>query len=132
MIPPTGWWRFAAWVFAGGLTAFAWLTGFSIGLFLLPFAVLAIWFVARKSRIWPEILGLVGGLGVVGLVIAAIHREGTGCRSSGEPDGSITVTCGGLDPKPWLVGGLLLLALAPALYALARRRTPADETQAAA
>ena len=41
MIPKTGWWRFAAWVFAGALTLFAWLTGFSIGLFLLPFAVFA-------------------------------------------------------------------------------------------
>ncbi len=128
MIPPTGWWRFAASGRspAGSLPS-RWLTGFSIGLFLLPFAVLAIWFVARKSRIWPEILGMVGGLGVVGLVIAAIHREGTGCRSSGEPDGSITVTCGGLDPKPWLVGGLVLLAAAPALYAFARRKGHADE-----
>jgi hypothetical protein len=131
VIPPTGWWRFAAWVFAGGLTAFAWITGFSIGLFLLPLAVLAIWFVARKSRIWPEILGLVGGLGVVGLVIAAINHEGPGCRTT-EEAGGITVTCGGLDPKPWLVGGLLLLAAAPALYALARRKGQGNGTQPAA
>lgn len=122
MIPETGWWRFAAWVFAGALTMFAWLTGFSIGLFVLPFAVLAIWLVARKSRIWPEILGMVGGAGVIGIVIAAINHEGPGCRTT-EEAGGITVTCGGsLDPKPWLVGGLVLLAVAPALYALARRR----------
>ncbi len=122
MIPPEGWWRFAAWVFAGALTMFAWLTGFSIGLFLLPFAVLVIWLVARKSRIWPEILGMVGGAGVICLVIAAVNHEGPGCRTT-EEAGAITVTCGGsLDPKPWLVVGFALLAVAPLLYAFARRR----------
>jgi hypothetical protein len=122
VIPPAGWWRFAAWVFAGALTMFAWLTGFSIGLFVLPFAVLAIWLVARKSRIWPEILGMVGGAGVILIVIAAINHEGPGCRTT-EENGGITVTCGGsLDPIPWLVGGLVLLAVAPLLYALVLRR----------
>jgi hypothetical protein len=121
VIPPTGWWRFAAWVFAGGLTAFAWLTGFSIGLFLLPFAVLTIWLVARKGRIWPEILGMVSGLGVIGLVIAAINREGDSCRTT-EENGGITITCGGIDPRPWLVGGLVLIAAGVLLFAFARRR----------
>ena len=36
--------------------------------------------------------------------------------------GATTVTCGGLDPMPWLVAGLLLPAVAPLLYGFARRR----------
>jgi hypothetical protein len=117
----TGWWRFTAWVFAGALTFFAFLTGLSIGLFVLPFAVIALWLAARRSRIWPEILGLVGGIGVIGFVIAAVNHDGSGCRTS-EEDGFTTVTCGGLDPMPWLVSGLLLVAAASVLYAFARRR----------
>jgi hypothetical protein len=121
-MPATGWWRFTAWVLAGGLTFFAFLTGFSIGLFVLPFAVAAVWLVARGGRLWPEILGLVGGLGVPAIVVAVLNRDGSGCRTS-EEGGLTTVTCGGLDPVPWLVVGLLLLAVTPALYGFARRRT---------
>jgi hypothetical protein len=120
-MPATGWWRFTAWVFAGALTFFAFVTGFSIGLFVLPFAVIAIWLVARGGRIWPEILGLVGGIGVIGIVIAALNHEGGGCKTT-EEDGFTTVTCGGIDPTPWLVSGLLLLAAAALLYGFARRR----------
>jgi hypothetical protein len=120
-MPATGWWRFTAWVFAGALTFFAFVTGFSIGLFVLPFAVIAVWLVARGGRIWPEILGLVGGIGVIGIVIAALNHDGSGCKTT-EEDGFTTVTCGGIDPTPWLVGGLLLLAVASLLYAFARRR----------
>ena len=38
---------FAAWAGAGGLLVFAFLTGFSIGLFVLPFALVAVWLVQR-------------------------------------------------------------------------------------
>ena len=120
-MPRTGWWRFTAWVLAGALAFFAFLTGFSIGLFVLPFAVAAVWLVARGGRLWPEILGLVGGIGAIGIVIAALNREGSGCRTT-EEGGFTTVTCGGLDPLPWLVAGLLLPAVASLLYGLARRR----------
>jgi hypothetical protein len=120
-MPATGWWRFTAWVLAGALTFFAFVTGFSIGLFVLPFAVIAIWLVARSGRIWPEILGLIGGIGVIGFVIAAVNRDGSGCKTTDE-GGFTTVTCGGIDPKPWFVAGLLFLAVASLLYGFVRRR----------
>lgn len=120
-MPATGWWRFAAWMFAGALAFFAFLTGFSIGLFVLPFAVIAVWLVARGGRTWPEILGLIGGIGAIGIVIAVLNRDGSGCRTT-EEGGFTTVTCGGLDPTPWLVAGLLLPAVASFLYWFARRR----------
>jgi hypothetical protein len=100
------------------------MTGFSIGLFLLPVAVLVIWLVARGGGIWPEVLGLVGGAGVVGLVIAALNHDSRECPAGPItlPPGETSFTCGGTDPKPWLAGGLVLVALAPILYAVARRR----------
>ena len=123
-MPETGWWRFAAWVLAGAFTLFAWMTGFSIGLFLLPVAVLVIWLVARGGRIWPEILGSIGGIGVVGILIAALNHDYRACPAGPGtlPPGETSLTCGGTDPKPWLAGGLVLVALAPILYAVARRR----------
>ncbi len=121
LVPAAGWRRFAAWVLAGGLLFFALVTGFTIGLFVLPFAVCAVWLVARGSRIWPELLGLAGGAGVVGFVVAAVNRDGDGCKTTIE-NGATTVTCGGLDPTPWLVGGLVLLLAASLLYAFATRR----------
>lgn len=123
---PSGWRWFCAWAVAGGLLVFALLTGFSIGLLVLPFAAIAVWLVGRTARVWPEILGTGAGAAVVCLAVAALNRDYVGC-----PEGPITLgpgqtsySCGGLDPLPWLVAGVALLLAAPALYALVRRGGP--------
>jgi hypothetical protein len=123
---PTGWRWFCAWAVAGGLLAFALLSGASIGFLMLPFAAIAVWLVGRTARMWPEILGSLAGAGALCLAVAAANRDYVAC-----PDGPITLgpgedsfSCGGLDPLPWLVVGVVLLVAGPALYALARRRGP--------
>lgn len=121
-----GWRWFAAWGLAGGLVFFALLTGLSIGIFVVPFAALAVWFVARTAGGWPELLGVAVGAGAVCLVVFVRNRDHNPC-----PEGEITVppgqtsySCGGFDPLPWLIAGLALTVIGPAAYALARRLPP--------
>jgi hypothetical protein len=117
-----GWRWFAAWGLAGGLLFFAILTGFSIGLFVLPFAALAVWFVGRSAARWPEMLGVALGGAAVCLAVAAANWDYTPC-----PDGPITLSpgeasfsCGGFDPMPWLLAGIVLGVAGPLGYLLAR------------
>jgi hypothetical protein len=69
-----GWSGFMAWYVAGALFIFSLLTGFSIGLFLLPFVVLAIYSAIRLAPGFRAALGFIGGMGAVLLVIASIHN----------------------------------------------------------
>ena len=119
-----GWPWFAAWAVAGGLLFFSLLTGFSIGLFVLPFALLACWLLVVRARHWPEVLGGAAGVGLTCLGIAFANRGSSPCPSSGA--GSVSAgdaagssfECGGLDPLPWLLAGSVLVALGVVAYAL--------------
>ena len=83
---PTGWRWFCAWAVAGGLLAFALLSGASIGFLMLPFAAIAVWLVGRTARMWPESLGSLAGAGALCLAVAAANRDYVAC-----PDGPITL-----------------------------------------
>jgi hypothetical protein len=97
----SGWRWFAAWALAGALVAFAFLSAASIGVFVAPFALLAVVLVARGSAGGSEMLGVIAGAGLVSLLIAAL--------SAGE--GS----------APWLLVGLGLVTAGVVAYAAARR-----------
>ncbi|HEU5278586.1 MAG TPA: hypothetical protein VFU26_06760 [Gaiellaceae bacterium] len=97
-----GWRWFLAWLAVGAVTTFSFLTGFSIGLLFLPVVVIGLLWVTRRSPYGPEWRGFVGGVGVTLLVVAFIQRDGDG-----------------LDPRPWLAAGLVLLLGALAAYARA-------------
>jgi hypothetical protein len=58
-----GWSGFMAWYVAGALFTFSLLTGFSIGLFLLPLVVLAIYSAIRLAPGFRAALGFIGGSG---------------------------------------------------------------------
>jgi hypothetical protein len=124
-------WRgFVAWALAGGLLFFSSLTGFSIGLFVLPFALLGVLLVARYSSRWPEAIGVAAGIGAVCLLVALGNRDYDPCPASDVltvPPGETSAECGGLDPTPWLVGGIVLLSVSVAAHAFVRRwrRQPA-------
>ena len=68
-----GWRWFWAWAGFGGLFAFALLTGFSIGLFLLPLVAIVGFVVARRAPGRREALGSVAGAAVVVEVLAALN-----------------------------------------------------------
>jgi hypothetical protein len=120
-----GWLVFAAWVLAGALAVFSLLGAASIGLFIAPFAAVAIWLALRFGRAGPEMLGLVSGAGAVCLLIAFLNRGTTPCTEQGHTlsPGETEVGCGGLQPTPWLIAGLVLVAVGIVVYALARRGT---------
>lgn len=92
---------FWTWAAAGALFAFSFLTGFSIGLFVLPFAAALLLWVARRSPHGAERTGFAAGIGSVLLLIAFLSHAGDGG-----------------DPTPWLAGGLASTGIAVAAYAL--------------
>jgi hypothetical protein len=117
---------FWAWSLVGAALGFSFLTGLSIGLLLLPFALLLLWLVVYLSPRWRESIGFLEGVGLLLLVIAYLHRGDQPCA----PNGALqigpsragqSISCGGLDPHPWLYAGLALAALAAMAYAVARR-----------
>jgi hypothetical protein len=96
--------RFWLWAVAGALVAFSLIGAASIGLFVLPAAVLVTVVAARRKRTWSETLGALVGVGGVCGVIALLQRGP-----------------GSLDATPWLVAAVLLAALGIGGYALFER-----------
>lgn len=118
---------FMAWTLAGAMMSFSLLAGFSIGLFVLPLAAAVMLWTVRRSPHAVEAVGLFAGTGIVLLVIAFINRGYTGCPAGGLSIGTdapagTAVSCGGLDPHPWLVAGVAFTAAGLALYGAHRLR----------
>jgi hypothetical protein len=64
---------FLEWVAAGFLMSFSLITGFSIGIFILPIAAWVLIWVARRSPHLREASGFAAGIGATALLIVAIH-----------------------------------------------------------
>ena len=69
-----GWPGFAAWYAAGALFTFSLLTGLSIGLFLLPLVIAALYLTVRSAPDFRDSLGFLAGTGLILLVVASIHN----------------------------------------------------------
>jgi len=114
-------WRwFGAWMVAGGAWAFAALTGFTIGIFVAPFALgLTIALSARRSIAagWP---GAVAGLGLPSLYVAWLNRNGpaaNACHAIRHGESCTQL----FDPKPWLAVALLFVIAGTAIFVVRRR-----------
>lgn len=125
-----GWRWFGAWGAAGLLLTFSYLTGFSIGGLVFPFAVAALFFAAARSPHFAESVGFLGGIGGVALLVAFLNRDYKPCGEHGQlsiPPGAppgTSVSCGGVDAEPWLNFGAVTSAIAIAAYAVLRWRLP--------
>jgi hypothetical protein len=97
--------RFWLWALAGGLLTFSVVGAASIGLFVLPLALAAIWFAFRAGRVWPEALGTLAGAAAVCFLIGYLQSEP-----------------GGFDSLPWFVAGCVLAPTGMVGYALLARR----------
>lgn len=120
-----GWIAFLEWSIAAAVLVFAVLSAASIGFFVLPFALIAIWWVARHARVWPECLGCAGGAGSILLYVAFVNRDSVPCAPSGSLERVApgeTFSCGGRDPTSWLVIGAFLVSASVLGYALTRSR----------
>lgn len=124
-----GWGAFAAWAFVGALFSLSLLGAASVGLFVFPFALLALLVVGRTVRVWPEIAGVLEGAAALILFVAITNLNSTPCPTSGSggiyvggrTDGA-SFSCGGLDPAPWLLVGLVVAGAGFVLYGFARLR----------
>jgi hypothetical protein len=119
------WTGFAAWAVVGLL-----LVG---GAFLFPLLVItwplgaaAVWRLVRRAVRAAELVGFVNGVGVLCLLIAFTQRNSNPCGTSVTAvigPGGGEAGCGGADPQPFLIFGLLLaVASATAYLGLRKRR----------
>ncbi len=127
--PTTGWSGFSVWALVGALFSLSVLGAASIGLFVLPVAVVALVLACVFVRAWPEITGLLEGAAALSLFVGMANLHATPCPSSGSGavhigrPGEGTFSCGGLDPMPWLLVGTVLAGAGLISYSLARLRS---------
>lgn len=72
------WLGFMVWGVAGALFTFSLLTGLSIGFFLLPFVVVALYWAIRLAPSFRDALGFIEGIGLILIVVASIHNAAIG------------------------------------------------------
>ncbi len=116
---------FAVWALAGALCTLSYLGAMTIGVLVFPFALVAVFWAARRA---PTIdaIGFVAGVGTTLLLVAFVNRDHTPCPPGGlnipadAPRGT-SVSCGGMDPMPWFVAGLAVVTSSVLAYAVARR-----------
>jgi hypothetical protein len=91
-------------------------------------AAIAGWWVIHHVRIWPDVLGSLGGAGSVLLLVAFINRNSVPCPPSGSYTRVGPGSCGGRDPTSWLVIGAALVCVSVIGYVVARRSTQPSVT----
>lgn len=98
------------WLVLGATYALALVAAASIGLFVLPFAVVGTAFVARCRGARAGVPGLVAGLGLPLLYVAYLNRAGPGPACTALRGGGqrcIDV----LNPWPWAGAGAALIVV---------------------
>jgi hypothetical protein len=108
---PRGWSLLGLWALEGAIFALSVLAAASFGLFLVPLAAVLLWWLARNAGAGPEMLGALSGMGGPTLAVAILGREP-----------------GGLDWRPWLAAGLVLVAAGIGAYVFARRHARPSST----
>jgi hypothetical protein len=126
----SGWIAFSVIGVLGVLLAFSFLS--FAGPLAWPVVVIigaiVIW-TRPPARAW---LGLIAGIGAFLLFIGIIHIGDTPCAAIGgmvsHGPGDEPYSCGGLDAKPWLIIGSVVLAIAVGSFARARRSVMSNES----
>src|SRR5712692_11065276 len=98
---------------------------FTIGLLILPFALVAVFYAVRRFGIGVEVLGSAFGAGLVLIAVGLAHGAARPC-----PTGPVTLlpgqhqsaACGGPAAEPWLLIGVILAVAAVGATAWLRRR----------
>jgi hypothetical protein len=113
-----GW--FLLWTVVGAAYGLAVAGALTIGIFVLPVAVITTIVLARQRRSHRGLAGLLGGPGVILAYIAYLNRGGPGeaCVATAQ---SLTCTERS-SPWPFLVSALILVLGSLALFAVLRRR----------
>lgn len=114
-------WPFFAWAAVGAAACVAVLSALSIGVFVAPVVIIAVFALLR----WPRSrtiawFGAVSGAGLVLLYIAYLNRGGPGEVCSTIPGGESCNT--EWSPWPWFGAGVALAVFGVAAFALFRSR----------
>ena len=107
---------FLAWVAVGA--GFA-MSISALGIFAVPLALLAAVLLIVRHHATRSALGILVGMGLLSLYVAYVQRRGPGTVywHTASASGSDTY----LDPRPWLVAGIVLVVFGVVAYAWRRR-----------
>ncbi|MEW6154039.1 MAG: hypothetical protein AB1673_08645 [Actinomycetota bacterium] len=122
------WGGFAAWAGGGAVSGLAGIAMPSVGLLVavLAVAVVALVRAGRHLQVWPDVAGFLPGAGSLFLLVGLANLNSTPCPSSGSglagpgATGAMS-SCGGFDPWPWLLIGVVLAATGLAFFLAPRR-----------
>jgi hypothetical protein len=113
---------FSAWAAVGvGLA----LSVSTLGILAVPLALLAAALLIVLRHADRSAFGILVGMGLLSLYVAYVQRRGPGTTywHTATASGSDTY----LDPRPWLVAGLLLVVAGVAAFLWCRRKAAAGE-----
>jgi hypothetical protein len=115
------WWMFFGWLLVGVLWATSVAGAASIGLFILPFAGLATWFLVRRPDVRSGMPGLIAAGGLPFFFVAGLNHtpQGTVLRgSNGGPVSGFVRT----NPWPWVTVGVLFIVVGVVVFFVLTRR----------
>jgi hypothetical protein len=109
------------WFFAWAAVGSGFALGISaLGVFTIPAALLVTVLLVLRHHADRSALGILVGIGLLSLYVAYVQRKGPGTVYWH------TATASGseqyLDPRPWLVAGILLVAVGVVAFLWAGRR----------
>ena len=91
---------------------------------VLPLAGLIAWLLSRDHRRTQRAWGVLSGVGLVLLFVAYVQRHGPGeyCHPIGTSKFPGTECGDYMDPRPWLVAGIVLVLTGVVGFIVQRRR----------
>jgi hypothetical protein len=120
--PAPRWGWFVLWAVLGLVATFGLLSFITPALVLGGIAILvAVWFAARIPAFGASAFGAIAGVGAMALVVAFLQRRGPGtvCWRTATASGCDDY----LNPWPWLIVGLALIATGVVLQVRRMRST---------
>jgi hypothetical protein len=96
----------------------------SVRLFILPLLLIALIFAVRRYGVGAGTIGLIAGVGLACVGIGIINLGNRPCPSSPfvfGPGQLGSQECGGALGAPWLIGGIVCIVAAVALFILLER-----------
>ena len=116
------WAWFGAWLLTGAAWALSLVAILSIGLFVIPLAIVATVLLARRTSWRLGFSGLIAGPGAPLIYVAYLNRAGPGNVCTAVARGTSCMQ--EFDPLPWLIVGLALATAGVVAFLIRTRSQP--------